>query len=150
MLFGTVSAANKRVHSDYVAYVDDQSLKSPRELWIDLEDGKIAITNDTYQSAMWPVNGLGHSYLQPKEPVVVVGYLEHSRILTTGDEIVSVNAGIVYAGGHDDFRKRARIKQYMAAALIFADPVGIFIVLVMPLRRCIIGMRSKRDVQREA
>ena len=50
LLIGEVSDHNDTVYGDYIAYLDDQHLWTPIELWIDLQDGRIAITNTTYQA----------------------------------------------------------------------------------------------------
>jgi len=145
ILVGQVSTDNIGIYGDYVAYHDESHLWSPDELWIDLEDEPIAITNDTYQATGWPVDAMQYSYLQAGQPVVVVGYLDHSTNLVSGDEILSVRADTLYAGSLEDFRSRAQIKRILAAVLVAANVAVLIAVLALPVRRCLIGMMKATD-----
>ncbi|MBN1310156.1 MAG: hypothetical protein JXB30_01975 [Anaerolineae bacterium] len=142
ILVGEISPDNRGIYSDYAAYQDETHLWSPDELWIDLDDGTIAVTNDTYRATGWPVDAMGYTYLRAGQPVVAVGYLERNTTLVSRDDSLSVRADIVYAGSLDDFRSRARINRLLAAALVIVNGAVVIVVVVLPVRRCLIGMRK--------
>jgi hypothetical protein len=142
ILVGQVSTDNIGIYGDYVAYQGDNQFWSADELWISLDSGAIAITNDTYMPTNWPMDARGYTYLQAGQPVVVVGYLDHSTNLVSGDESLSVRADTVYAGSLEDFRSRAQVKRILAAVLVIVNVAGIGVALVLPIRRCLIGMRK--------
>jgi hypothetical protein len=141
ILSGLVSDKNAVIYGDYIAYLDDH-LWAPMELWLDLKDGSISITNNTYRATDWPVDAGGLSYLQAKQPVIVVGFVEDAIGLTTGNKFRTIRADIVYAGTHDDFIVRARINLAIATVMVLANIFIALIIVFLPLRECIRGMKS--------
>jgi hypothetical protein len=141
ILVGIVSDKNATIYGDYIAYLDDH-LWSPMELWLDLNGGSIAVTNDTYQATNWPVDAMGYSYLQAKQPVTVVGFVENNLGLINGNKSQTIRADIVYAGVYDDFTARARDKLILARAMVLANAFVVLLIVVLPLRDCLKGMKG--------
>lgn len=142
MLGGVVSAQNDTLAGDYVAYVDEGHLWSPMELWLDLEDGRLAISNDTYQAVSWPVDAMRYSYLQAGQPVIVVGRAENWVGLVDGGASQTIRAEMVYAGTYDAFAARARLQRIPAVGLLLANLLAILLILLLPLRDCLEGLKT--------
>lgn len=143
MLGGMVSAQNDTLTGDYVAYVDEEHLWSPMELWLDLDDGRLAISNDTYQAANWPVDAMRYSYLQAGQPVIVVGRAENWVGLVDDETSQTIRAEIVYAGTYDAFAARARLQRIPAIGLLLANLLAMLLILLLPLRDCLAGLKPK-------
>ncbi len=141
ILAGVVSDQNPTIYGDYVAYVDDH-LWSPMELWLDLKDGRIAITNDTYRATNWPVDAMGSVYLQAKQPVIVVGFVENNLGLISGDQSQTIRAELIYAGAYQDFTARARSQLILATAIVWANAFVVLMIVLLPLRDCLRGLRG--------
>jgi hypothetical protein len=144
LLVGEVSNQNNAIYRDYIAYTDDQHLWTPTELWIDLKDGKIAITNTTYQATSWKIDPSGNSYLLPKQPVVVVGAVEDWVNLSSGEKSQSVRATIVYAGSFEEFASRARIKSLMAGGMMLLNLLAAIMIGIGPTLEC--GRNLKNEL----
>lgn len=136
ILSGVVSDRNQMIFGDYVAYTDEEHLWSPKGLLIDLKQGQVAISNNTYRATDWPVDILGYSYLKTGQPVIVVGYLENSTNLLTGEKTKSIRADLVYSGTHAAFASRARIQQIFAIGLLLANIVLAAMIVLIPVREC--------------
>jgi hypothetical protein len=141
ILSGLVSDKNAVIYGGYVAYLDNH-LWSPMELWLDLKDGSIPITNGTYQATNWPVDTSGISYLQAKQQVIVVGFVEDGTGPTNGNKSRMIRADIVYAGTHDKFTARARSKLILATAMVWSNAFVALMIIILPLRDCLKGMKD--------
>lgn len=143
ILVGVVSHNNSAFYSDYAAYMDDSHLWSPIELWIKLGGGEVAISNNTYQATNWPMDAMQYAYLLPGQPVVVVGFLERATSLVDASESLEIRADVLYAGSFDDFRTRSRGKSWLAGGIAFTNLVALVVVLLFPLRECVIKMKKQ-------
>ncbi len=143
LLVGQVSQQNPALHDDYVAYLDESHLWTPKPLWIDLQTGGVAITNDNYQATGWPVDARQFSYLRPGQAVVVVGYLEDTVGLSDGAHSQTLRADTVYAGSHADFVARARVRLALAGVILAVNLIVAALIVIVPLRDCWQGMRSQ-------
>lgn len=141
VLAGQVSRRNPILHDDYVAYIDESYLWSPKPLWIDLRQGEVAISNDRYQATGWPVDARQFSYLRPGQTVVVVGYLEDSVGLLDGERTRTLRADTVYAGAHADFVTRAQLRLVLAGVILAVNLIVAALILIVPLRDCWSGMQ---------
>ena len=142
MLSAVVSAQNEAMLGDYLAYVDEQNLWSPMELWLDLDDGRLAISNDTYQATGWPIDAMRYSYLQAGQPVIVVGRAENWAGLVDGETSQTIRAEIVYVGTYESFAARARLQRIPAIGLFLANLLAMLLILLLPLRDCHKGLKS--------
>ncbi|MHB1354670.1 MAG: hypothetical protein ACYCZF_01695 [Anaerolineae bacterium] len=143
ILVGTVSERNAMVLGDYVAYQDENHLWSPEEFKIDLELGWVAIVNDTYQAIGWPVDAAGYTYLQIKQPVVIVGYVGNSVGIVSGKKYQTIQADLVYAGSFDDFTARARSKRVFAITMLLANILVAILIVIFPIFACARRMKGK-------
>jgi len=109
---------------------------------LDLNSGSIAIRNDTYQAMNWPVDANGNSYLQAKQPVTIVGFVENNLELTSGNKSHTIRADIIYAGAYNDFTARARVKLILATAMVWANAFVALMIVTLPLRDCLRGMKG--------
>lgn len=110
---------------------------------IDLVDGRIEISNDTYQGTNWPVDPRGISYLPKYLPVIVVGYLDKN--LASMNNTPSIRADIIYAGSFEDFAARAKGKSILAYAMILANLFVAFMIVLIPVRECIKGIKGRPE-----
>lgn len=125
---GTISPSNPILVENYVAYYECIEFTCypdlPPQLLIQVEDGEIVISNNTYEDHSWPEEA-DVFYLAPGQPVVVAGVA-----VRNGDE-VTVEGGIVFAGSYDLFVGRARNQQIVPLILmggsLFAAAVGLLI-----------------------
>ncbi len=141
VLSGVVSAQNDTMTGDYVAYVDEQHLWSPMELWLDLNDGRLAVSNDTYRATHWPVDAMGYAYLRAGQPVIVVGAVENYLALTSGATSQEIRAEIVYAGSYEAFANRSRASLIPATVMLLANIFVLLLILLLPLRDCLKGLK---------
>ena len=136
ILDGVVSAENPTSYGEYVAYIDDTALWSPAELLIDLEDGIVAISNDTYAARNWPVGERSFSYLKANAPVIVLGRVERSVSLSgkdKGQQHLSIYADMIYAGEHADFIARAKQRILLPTGMLAANLIAALVVVVVPV-----------------
>ncbi len=127
---GTISPNNPILVENYVAYyecIDTTCYPDlPPQLLINVADGEIVISNNSYEDHSWPEEA-DVFYLAPDQPVVVAGIA-----LRNGDE-VTVEGAIVFAGPYDLFVRRAENQQIvpliLMGASLFAAAVGLFISL---------------------
>lgn len=137
VLFGKVSGKNQALTENYAAYLDEIGLWSPDRLWIELNDGEIAIDNDTYQPTNWPDDILGRSFLEIDSPVTVVGYVRINRI----DQSRLIEAEVIHAGQYASFVSRSKTKLGIAAAMTIVNVIAVILLLV-PIIKSIRGMRA--------
>lgn len=137
VLFGKVSRKNQALTEYYAAYLDEIGLWSPDRLWIELNDGEIAIDNDTYQPTNWPDDISGRSFLEIDSPVTVVGYVRINRI----DQSRLIEAEIIHAGQFESFISRSKTKLGIAAAMTIVNVIAVILLLV-PIIKSIRGMRA--------
>jgi hypothetical protein len=140
VISGTVSSENDFISGDYIAYMDESNLWTPKPLIIDLQDGYFEISNDTYQGTNWPIDARGFSHLQKYQPVIVVGYVEDN--LASLNKIHSIRADIIYAGSFDDFAARAKGKSILAYAMVLANLFVAFMIVLIPIRECYKGLKG--------
>lgn len=140
VISGTLSDQNDFISGDYIAYMDESNLWTPKPLVIDLLDGRFEVSNDTYQGTNWPVDPRGFSYLQKNQPVIVVGYVENN--LASLDKTHSIRADIVYAGSFEDFATRARVKQILASAMVLVNLFVAIMIVLIPMKECINGIKG--------
>jgi hypothetical protein len=143
VISGTLSDENDFLSGDYIAYIDESNLWTPKPLIIDLLDGSIEISNDTYQGTNWPVDPRGISYLPKYLPVIVVGYLDKN--LASMNNTPSIRADIIYAGSFEDFAARAKGKSILAYAMILANLFVAFMIVLIPIRECIKGIKGRPE-----
>jgi len=136
ILDGVVSAQNPSSYGEYAAYIDDVRLRSPSELLIDLDDGTVAVSNDTYAARNWPSDAGLFAYLKANDPVSIVGKVERSIFLLgekKGQEHLSIYADIVYAGEHADFVARAKQRLLLPTGMLAANVIAAIVVVVVPV-----------------
>jgi hypothetical protein len=136
ILDGVVSANNPIRYWDYVAYIDDKHLWSPSELLIELEDGVVAISNDTYAARNWPRDARSFLYLKANNPVIIIGKVERSVNLLgadNGQKHLSIHADIIYAGEHADFVARAKQKMILPTVMLAANVIAAVVVVAVPV-----------------
>jgi hypothetical protein len=141
VVVGRVSPQNDTLFREYVAYVEDY-LRSPRLLWVDLEDGAVAITNDTYAQRNWPIAedaSTSITYLPAYHPIVVTGYVERDTAVA-GRSVggPTLRAELVYAGGYENFIAQARQRLIIPTVLLvlnLATVLGGVILAVLAWRR---------------
>ncbi len=136
ILDGMVSANNPSSYGEYVAYIDDKHLWSPSELLIDLEDGVVAISNDTYTARNWPRDAGSFLYLKANDPVIILGKVERSVPLLgtdNGQQHLSIHAEIIYAGEHADFVARAKQRMILPTVMLAANVIAAVVVVVVPV-----------------
>jgi hypothetical protein len=85
---------------------------------------------------------LGLSYLQAKQPVTIVGFVENNLELISGNKSQTIRADIIYAGAYDDFTARARVQLILATALVWANAFVALVLVIFPLRDCLKGMKG--------
>ncbi|GAP18495.1 hypothetical protein [Levilinea saccharolytica] len=144
LIAATVSERNTPLLGDYLAYTDENHLWSPMELWLDLKDESVAVTNDTYQASVWPIDAGGMAYLKAKQPVIVVGFVENTLNLVNGEWSQSVRADLIYAGTFEAFAKRAQEKQTLAMVMMAANLVAAVLLIILPVQECWKGMNSAK------
>jgi hypothetical protein len=135
ILDGVVSANNSSSYrEEYVVYIDDTHLWSPSELLIELEDGTVAISNDTYARRNWFRDG--RSYLKANDPVIIVGKVERSVSLlgeNKGETHLSIHADLIYVGEHADFVAHAKQRILFPTGMLAANLIGAVVVIVVPM-----------------
>jgi hypothetical protein len=140
---GVVSKDNEKRHGDYIAYSDDQALWSPERLWIELDGGRIAINNTTYQPVSWPVDPQGNLYLMAQQPVIVVGIVKtYSQGHHADKSLRQVQAEVVYGGSYQAFVNRATTKAYLAMAMALINLLLAGVIFGKILLPCLRGMRA--------
>jgi hypothetical protein len=82
------------------------------------------------------------SYLQAKQPVTIVGFVENNLELISGNKSQTIRADIIYAGAYDDFTARARVQLILATALVWANAFVALVLVIFPLRDCLKGMKG--------
>lgn len=93
-------------NNEYLAYVDGNGLWTPRVLLFDLDDGQIAMDNDTYKTRNWPRDGKLR-YINPEQPVVILGEAIKSLQVTgtdIGEVTYRIKGMLVFAGSHTAFK----------------------------------------------
>ena len=135
IITGKTSEDNDYMSGDYIAYIDDIGLWSPMNLWIVFINGeKIAITNNTYQAAGWPVDGLNYLYIKENQELVIVGYIENNIGIFDGEKTQTIRADIVFAGSHDEFTARAESKILISEFIMSMNAVIMIFLIIYPLR----------------
>lgn len=136
MLDGVVSAQNPTNSGESVAYIDDVRLWSPSELLIELDDGVVTISNDTYAARNWPRDSRSFPHLKRNDPVIVLGTVERSVTISgsnKGQEHLSLQAQIVYAGDHAGFVARAKRQILLPTGLFAVNVLATVVVVAVPL-----------------
>ena len=119
-----------------MAYIDDQHLWSPSELLIDLEDGVVAISNDTYAARNWPRDARSFPYLKANDSVIILGMVERNVSMFgphKGQQHLSIYAEIVYAGEHKGFVARAKQRILLPTGMLAANVIAAIVVVVVPV-----------------
>lgn len=138
IISGKVSNQNQVYYDDYAAYLDDLGLWSPDRLWIELDNGEIAVDNDTYQATNWPVDSLERTYLQINSPVTIVGFVKINQI----DHSRLIEADIIHAGSFESFVSRSNTKLGIAIAMTILNWIAVILIFV-PIIKSFKGMRTK-------
>ncbi|HSM26214.1 MAG TPA: hypothetical protein VK856_15225 [Anaerolineaceae bacterium] len=137
VIFGNVSSKNQFITDKYAAYLDEFGLWSPDRLWVKLEDGEIAIDNDTYQPTNWQEDSQGRSFLPINGPITIVGLVKINQI----DQSKLVEAEIIHAGSFESFVSRSKTKLGIATAMTIVNFIAV-ILLFVPIIKSIKGMRT--------
>lgn len=137
IISGKVSNQNQVYYDDYAAYLDDFGLWSPDRLWIELDNGEIAVDNDTYQPTNWPVDSLERTYLKINSPVTIVGFVKINQI----DQSRLIEADIIHAGLFESFVSRSNTKLGIAVAMTIMNLIAVILIFI-PIIKSLKGMRS--------
>ena len=137
ILVGRISPENGTLYREYAVYVEDY-LHTPTPLWIELEDGSAAITNNTYAQRNWPLGpdtSATITYLQASYPVVVTGSVERATAVAGASMgSATVRADLVYSGDYVDFVEQARQRMVVPTVLLALNLVAALAGVVLAAR----------------
>lgn len=132
IIFGKVSPDNPVVQGDYIAYMDEQALWSPKGIVVDLDRGNTRLANDNYTAINWPVDASANAFLQAGQVVTVFGHTGRSTIIAgtdRGREVFEVTATDVFAGSVDGYVSYKSVYKGSFLILIFFHAAGLVYVV---------------------
>lgn len=137
--------------NEYLAYVDDNGLWTPRKILFDLDDTQIAIDDETYEPRNWPLDR-NLRFLNPRQQVVIVGKKEIINAPVGPEPEAgnhSIQSEIIFAGSYQaflqDLQRRIWGPRIMVGLNAFALGAIALSTLVAAFR--VTGRKLPQDAQ---